>query len=81
MQLPALVKPNVASTELQFAARDLEADESLGSFSEELEQKFCCEFYSYSTEVTSIQLPCLLTQEGGQPRHNLRTHEWADTQR
>jgi hypothetical protein len=44
MQLPALVKPNVASTELQFAARDLEADESLGSFlSEELEQKFCCE--------------------------------------
>jgi hypothetical protein len=86
MQLPALVKPNVASTELQFAARDLEADESLGSFlSEELEQKFCCEIlyclYSYSTEVTSIQLPCLLTQEGGQPRHNLRTHEWADTQR
>jgi hypothetical protein len=41
MQLPALVKPNVASTELKFAARDLEADESLGSFlSEELEQKF-----------------------------------------
>jgi hypothetical protein len=41
MQLRALVKPNVASTELQVAARDLEADESLGSFlSEELEQKF-----------------------------------------